>query len=185
MPAEPRGPVVPVWMATRKKCVLCLRRLPPLVFRDVGAHHLKGVTNAAPELPNVGGCLAERVLQTVQCSALLEAGGGCSAHRKCVHAHTSCPVRLEQSLNGKGVARGCCFGLPCVVAKLRVLRFGCEACPEGLRPECGHCMRWCRARLAFPSVVRGVARDCLYVVAILQKTRADCRAEAPCCVGRR
>ena len=42
-----------------------------LVLRNVCAHNLQRMANAAPELSNVGGCLAERVLQAIQCGALL------------------------------------------------------------------------------------------------------------------
>ena len=48
-----------------------MRRWPVLVVRDVSTHHLKSAADAAPELSDVSGCLAERVLQAVQCNALL------------------------------------------------------------------------------------------------------------------
>ena len=50
---------------TARQSAVCLQRRPPSVLRNVAAHHLKGVANATPELSNVGGCLAERVLQTI------------------------------------------------------------------------------------------------------------------------
>ena len=35
------------------------------------AHYLQRAANTAPEWSNVAGCLAERLLQTIQCGALL------------------------------------------------------------------------------------------------------------------
>ena len=72
---------------------------------------------------------------------------GCFAHQKCVRVRCvrCCPIRLGQSSNGTGVAQGCCFGLTCAVAKLRVLRFGLgmlELLCGTNASVCAECMLW-------------------------------------------
>ena len=170
------------------KCCRTVRKrlahaaLPALVVCDVCAHHLESVADAAPELSDVGGCLAERVLQAVQCNALLTNG--------------ALDIRNPLTRVARGVIELVLRNPQVSEALIQVAAVSGEVVLQGLKRRglTAHgafeicivyvrCMRWCRTRLAFLSDESGVAQECWCGAAIRPWQYAGCQVAVPCCVG--